>query len=224
LRQILEAGPPSNPHPAAARTGRRSAVPRIASEFATGFAGERAMAEPAAGTHHVDTLEYASRSWTADARHLAPMRTQVRGWLAPLVLPGDAEDDIVLAVSEAASNCVEHAYTPNTTNGTVELTFWTEAPRLCLEIVDHGTWRPPTDQPTHRGRGIEMMRRVMTTVLIHYDRRGTRVFLSYPLPDIGNRPDGDGRPATALPGPTGRAQLGGRISHDRDDRGRAGSD
>ena len=36
-----------------------------------------------------------------------------------------------------------------------------------------------------------MMRRVMTTVLIHYDRRGTRVFLSYPLPDIDNRPDPD---------------------------------
>ena len=182
------------------------------------------MAEPAAGTHHVDTLEYASRSWTADARHLAPIRTQVRGWLAPLVLPGDAEDDIVLAVSEAASNCVEHAYTPNTTDGTVELTFWTEDPQLCLEIVDHGTWRPPTDQPAHRGRGIEMMRRIMTTVLIHYDRRGTRVFLAYPLPDIGNRPDGDGRHATALPGPTRRGQLGGRISHDRDNRGRAGSD
>ena len=159
------------------------------------------MAEPAAGMHHVDTLEFASRSWTADARQLAPIRTQVRGWLAPLVLPGDAEDDIVLAVSEAASNCVEHAYTPDTTDGTVELTFWTEDPHLCLEIVDHGTWRPPTDQPTNRGRGIEMMRQIMTTVLIHYDRRGTRVFLSYPLPDIGNRPDGDGRHATALPQP-----------------------
>ena len=104
------------------------------------------------------------------------------------MLPGDAEDDIVLAVSEAATNCVEHAYPVGTSGGTVELTFWTEAPHLCLEIVDHGTWRPPADQPAHRGRGIEMMRRVMTTVLIHYDRRGTRVFLSYPLPDIGNRP------------------------------------
>jgi len=159
------------------------------------------MAEPAAGMHHVDTLEFASRSWTADARHLAPIRTQVRGWLAPLVLPGDAEDDIVLAVSEAASNCVEHAYPADTTDGTVELTFWTEAPHLCLEIVDHGTWRPPTDQPAHRGRGIEMMRQVMTTVLIHYDRRGTRVFLSYPLPDIDNRPDTDGRHGTASPPP-----------------------
>jgi serine/threonine-protein kinase RsbW len=159
------------------------------------------MAEPAAGSHHVDTLEYASRSWTADARQLAPIRTHVRGWLTPLVLPGDAQDDIVLAVSEAATNCVEHAYPADTTDGTIELTFWTDPPQLCLEIVDHGTWRPPTDQPTHRGRGIEMMHRVMTTVLIHYDRRGTRVLLTYPLPDIDNRPDTDGRHATALPPP-----------------------
>src|SRR3954447_20710058 len=128
-----------------------------------------------------------SRSCTNAWAQLAPIRTQVHRWLAPLVLPEDAEDDIVLAVSEAASNCVEHAYPAGTTGGTVELTFWTEAPHLCLEIVDHGTWRPPTDQPTNRGRGIEIMRRVMSTVLIRYDRRGTRVFLSYPLPDIGNR-------------------------------------
>ena len=159
------------------------------------------MAEPAAGRHHVDTMEFASRSWTADARQLAPIRTQVRGWLAPLVLPGDAEDDIVLVVSEAATNCVEHAYPVGTFGGTVELTFWTEAPHLCLEIVDHGTWRPPADHSAHRGRGIEMMRRVMTTVLIHYDRRGTRVFLSYPLPDSGNRPDADGGHGTVLPQP-----------------------
>ena len=146
------------------------------------------MAEPAAGRHHVDTMEFASRSWTADARQLAPIRTQVRGWLAPLVLPGDAEDDIVLAVSEAATNCVEHAYPAGTSGGTVRAHLLDRSPASLPRVVDHGTWQPPADQPAHRGRGIEMMRRVMTTVLIHYDRRGTRVFLSYPLPDIGNRP------------------------------------
>ena len=159
------------------------------------------MAELATGGHHVDSLEFASRSWPADARQLAPIRTQVRRWLAPLVLPGDAEDDIVLAVSEAASNCVEHAYTPETTGGTVELTFWTETRSLCIEIVDHGTWRPPTDRPAGRGRGIEMMRHVVAAVLIHYDHRGTRVFLSYPLLASVNRLDGDGRYGSALPQP-----------------------
>jgi serine/threonine-protein kinase RsbW len=159
------------------------------------------MADPAAGMHHIDALEFASGSWPAAARQLAPIRTQVRGWLASLVLPGNDEDDIVRAVGEAVRNCVEHAYTPETTDGTVELTFWTEAPNLCIEIVDHGIWRPPTNQPANPGRGIEIMRRIMTTVLIHYDRRGTRVFLSYPLPDIGDQPDVDGRHGTALPQP-----------------------
>ena len=106
------------------------------------------MAEPAAGRHHVDTMEFASRSWTADARQLAPIRTQVRGWLAPLVLPGDAEDDMVLAVSEAATNCAEHAYPAGTSGGTVELTFWTEAPHLCLESSTTAPGNPPqTSRP-----------------------------------------------------------------------------
>jgi serine/threonine-protein kinase RsbW len=55
----------------------------------------------------------------------------------------------VLAVSEAVSNSVEHAYTPPTADDTVELTFWTEPHALCVEIVDHGHWRI---RPTHRTR------------------------------------------------------------------------
>ena len=99
---------------------------------------------------------------------MAPIRTHVRGWLAPLVLPGDAEDDIVLAVSEAATNCVEHAYPAGTSGGTVRAYLLDRSPASLPRVVDHGTWQPPADQPAHRGRGIEMMRRVMTTVLIHY--------------------------------------------------------
>jgi serine/threonine-protein kinase RsbW len=122
------------------------------------------------------------RTWPARPRHLAPIRAEVRRWLAPLALLGDAEIDLVLAVNEAASNCVEHAYTPATADDTVELTFWTEARSVCVEIVDHGAWRTPSGQPTGRGRGIEIMRRLIPVVLIHYDRRGTRVLLSRPLP------------------------------------------
>jgi anti-sigma regulatory factor (Ser/Thr protein kinase) len=141
------------------------------------------MAVPVAGVRGGEPTEFVHRSWPADARQLAPMRTEVRRWLAPLALLGDAEDDVVLAVNEAASNCVDHAYAAANVDGTVELTFWTEARCVCIEIVDHGVWRTPADQPTGRGRGIDMMRRLMGSVLIHYDRRGTRVFLSYPRSD-----------------------------------------
>ena len=33
-----------------------------------------------------------------------------------------------------------------------------------------------------RGRGIEIMERILASVLIHYDARGTRVLLRHPLP------------------------------------------
>jgi len=89
----------------------------------------------------------------------------------------------VPAVNEAASNCVDHAYTPATADDTIELTFWTEARSVCVEIVDHGAWRTPSDQPTGRGRGIEIMQRLIPVVLIHHDCRGTRVLLGHFLPD-----------------------------------------
>ena len=141
------------------------------------------MAEPASGMRREESTEFAHRSWPADAPQLGAIRGEVRCWLVPFALPEDDEDDVVFAVSEAASNCIEHAYEPANADGTVELTFWTEPRRVCFEIVDHGAWRKPSGSPTSRGRGIELMRRLMARVLIHHDRRGTRVFLSHPLPD-----------------------------------------
>ena len=94
-------------------------------------------------------------------------------------------------MNEAASNCTEHAYTPATVDGTVELTFWTEPRSVCIEIVDHGAWRTPSGPPTGRGRGIEIMQRLIPVVLIHYDSRGTRILLSHPLPgpSLGSGPN-----------------------------------
>jgi Histidine kinase-like ATPase domain len=97
--------------------------------------------------------------------------------------PGVVGCSVLASMSEAASNCIEHAYAPATADGTVELTFWTEPPSLCIEIDDHGAWRKPSDTPTSRGRGIEIMRRLMAGVLIHFDGGGTRVFLSHLLSD-----------------------------------------
>jgi anti-sigma regulatory factor (Ser/Thr protein kinase) len=139
-------------------------------------------ATPAEAPRHSDYTEFVHQSWPASSRQLALIRAEVRRWLTPFALPGDAEDDMVLAVSEAASNCVEHAYTAATMDDTVELTFWTEPHSVCIEIVDHGTWRVPSGQPTDRGRGIKIMQRLMTSVLIHYDHRGTRVLLNHALP------------------------------------------
>jgi len=62
------------------------------------------MAEPAAAINWGERSEFVHRTWPAHPRHLTTLRAEVHRWLAPLALLGDAENDLVLAVNEAASN------------------------------------------------------------------------------------------------------------------------
>ena len=142
---------------------------------------------------HPDTAAFGHRAWSARAGALTQIRREVRRWLAPLEVMPDAEADLVLAVNEAAANAIDHAYRTGDDTGddraVVEVFFWTEWGALLIEVVDHGQWRHPGLHATGRGRGIEMMQRLVDAVLIHHDTRGTRVLLRHPLP----------RPAPTIP-------------------------
>ena len=127
-------------------------------------------------------IEFVHRSWPADPEQLAVIRRELSGWLAPLALTEDETADVVLAVDEAAANAVRHAYGPDEA-GIVELTLWTESGTLCIEIVDHGSWRPPAERPAEGGRGIPLMSHMSESVLIHFDDRGSRVLLRHRIPD-----------------------------------------
>jgi anti-sigma regulatory factor (Ser/Thr protein kinase) len=140
------------------------------------------MAESAETVGQGLLLEPLHRVLPAQALQLAPLRREMLRWLEPLALSDDAEDDLVLAVNEAASNCIEHAYRPATVGDTVDIRCWSEPHAVFVEIVDHGRWRTPTGEPSRRGRGIVMMQRLMASVEIHHDTHGTRVLLSQALP------------------------------------------
>lgn len=132
-------------------------------------------------------VEFVHRSWPADPAQLTVIRHELAGWLTPLSLTPDETADVVLAVDEAAANVVRHAYGPDE-SGAVELTLWTESDgpdgpsTLCIEVVDHGHWQPPVEQPTEGGRGIPLMSTMSEAVLIHYDERGSRVLLRHRIP------------------------------------------
>ena len=126
-------------------------------------------------------VEYAHQSWPADPVVLRPIRDEVHRWPSPISLDPDAHEDLVYAVSEAATNAVEHAYQLPTAESVVEISFWTDGPILCIEIVDHGVWKVPSSEELGRGRGIQMMHQLAESVAIHYDDRGTRVLLRHPL-------------------------------------------
>ncbi len=127
-------------------------------------------------SHAREHVEFVHRSWPADPEQLVRIRRALAGWLAPLSLTEDEVADVVLAVDEA---------------GVVELTLWTEPASgsvpatLSIEVVDHGSWRPPAEVPTDGGRGIGLMTTMSESVLIHYDHRGSRVLLRHRIPDPG---------------------------------------
>jgi serine/threonine-protein kinase RsbW len=125
--------------------------------------------------------DYAFGIWSAHPRQLAPLRLELRRWLAPLEITGEAQEDMILAVNEAAANSVEHAYPEGTEDDTVELIFWTEPDAVCIQIIDHGLWQTPPTESLERGRGIPIMRRLMDSVLIHHGPDGTSVLLRCPL-------------------------------------------
>ena len=141
-------------------------------------------------SHAREHVEFVHRSWPADPEQLVRIRRARAGWLAPLSLTEDEVADVVLAVDEAAANAVRHAYGPDEA-GVVELTLWTEPASgsvpatLSIEVVDHGSWRPPAEVPTDGGRGIGLMTTMSESVLIHYDHRGSRVLLRHRIPDPG---------------------------------------
>jgi serine/threonine-protein kinase RsbW len=133
-------------------------------------------------------IEFVHRSWPADPEQLAVIRRELSTWLAPLALTEVEVADVVLAVDEAAANAVRHAYGPDEA-GVVELTLWTEAgtpesSTLCIEVVDHGSWRPPSERPAEGGRGIPLMSYMSESVLIHFDDRGSRVLLRHRIPGV----------------------------------------
>ncbi|WP_214407174.1 ATP-binding protein [Pseudonocardia lacus] len=145
-------------------------------------------------------VEFVHRSYPADPQQLVLIRRELAGWLAPLALSETETADVVLAVDEAAANAVRHAYGPEE-SGAVELTLWTEPDTLNIEVVDHGSWRPPAERPTEGGRGIPLMSTMSEAVLIHYDDRGSRVLLRHRIPH--GAAVQEGTPEAPTPEPSG---------------------
>lgn len=119
------------------------------------------------------------RLWfSARADQLAVVREAMRGWLASAdVDRGDAEM-LVLAAAELCANAVEHAY-PGEREGSVEVALSRGRNGISLVVRDRGRWRPPPADPGVRGRGLAIVRALMTAVDIDEGADGTTVSARY---------------------------------------------
>ena len=110
----------------------------------------------------------------AEVSELAPLRHSLRQWLQGTGANEETVADVLIAVGEACTNSMEHAYrfSPEHTllvsarfvNATVEVI-----------VVDHGPWRPPAAPDFRRGRGLSIMRGLMDDVTILQEGSGTTV-------------------------------------------------
>lgn len=110
---------------------------------------------------------------------LSLIRERLRQWLLTHRWPDAEIEDLVLAVSEAAANVVDHAYLA-ASRGDIEIagriTMSSGAARTVeLTVRDRGRWRPAPEQSEDRRRGIPLMKAAVAELAIDGTEHGTSV-------------------------------------------------
>jgi serine phosphatase RsbU (regulator of sigma subunit)/anti-sigma regulatory factor (Ser/Thr protein kinase) len=108
---------------------------------------------------------------------LRDIRLAVRRWLSAVGASPRAVADLLVAIGEASSNAVEHAYGPG--GGSVTLHLELQLPDVLATVRDTGRWRPP-----HRedgGRGTLFMRHSCDDLRIDHGPTGTNVVIRHRL-------------------------------------------
>jgi len=119
-------------------------------------------------------------------------RERVERWLRALGRPPAQIDDLVLAVSEAVSNSVEHGYrvppdaigNPGVVHVDGRLVIEADGfSRTEFTVRDQGRWREPVVGVSTRGHGILIMRSCADQLTIEHGPEGTTVvLLGRPVP------------------------------------------
>lgn len=123
------------------------------------------------------------------AEWVAPsiVRARLRAWLAAHRWPTTHTDELVLAISEAVSNSIEHGYgihadSVGSSTDVVEVhgTIGRNGDGLrhaAFTIRDYGAWRVPTGGQSSRGHGMLIMRTCADEITVDRSDTGTVIAL-----------------------------------------------
>jgi PAS domain S-box-containing protein len=111
----------------------------------------------------------------AEPDALASVRDALRRWLDEVGLAEQDAYDVLVASGEACANAIEHAYGPG--EASFELDAWVEGGEVAVSVRDFGEWR----EPRERGRGLDLMRRLMDKTEVRRSTDGTTVRLGRAL-------------------------------------------
>jgi anti-sigma regulatory factor (Ser/Thr protein kinase) len=106
-------------------------------------------------------------------RSLKDIRRAARRWLSAVGAAPRTVADLLIAVGEACTNVVKHAYGPE--GGTVTVHMELQLPDVLAIVRDTGRWRPP--RSADPGRGTRLMRNLSDDLRIDHGPTGTTVVI-----------------------------------------------
>lgn len=121
---------------------------------------------------------------------------ELRRWLAPLLPPGPARDDVTAVANELASNAIRHTRSGHGGQFAIEITW--HGPTVRVAVADSGARAGPhlIDDPTsEHGRGLLVVRGLSASTGVTGDHHGRLVWADIPV---------SGEPGSAQ----GRARAG----------------
>jgi anti-sigma regulatory factor (Ser/Thr protein kinase) len=112
----------------------------------------------------------------ARAGELAGIRHDLAAWLDRCAVGREDGSAILVAINEAATNAVEHAFAgaPDPPVGVVDVEATAGAGTIGVVVRDDGTWHG-AGRRAGGGRGIGLMARFMDVVEVHRHPHGTEV-------------------------------------------------
>jgi anti-sigma regulatory factor (Ser/Thr protein kinase) len=119
------------------------------------------------------SLELTVRAWRSAPR---TVRVALRGWLSAIGWdPGDAAL-MVIAVNEAVTNSVEHAFSDGRP-GQIRVCAEQSEGRVEVKVFDNGRWCDSDPVESHMPRGITLMHAIIDAVSVTDGPVGTVVSL-----------------------------------------------
>lgn len=119
----------------------------------------------------------------ADPEQAASLRSEFARWLDDdLGLDVEFVADATLAVYEALSNAVEHAYRAAAQSNLMDLhaEYDPATTDLLVTVTDYGVWRAQRAMGRGAGgRGLDLMRALTDRVAVETSNAGTRASLSW---------------------------------------------
>ena len=130
-------------------------------------------------------------SWPAEPASVGEARAAVAGFASAVGIGPDGLMAIMLAVSEAVTNTVVHAYVDDARPGQVHVTAEREPGGLRIAVADQGCGlRPRTDSPGS-GLGLPLIAQMAERFHVERgDEGGTTLHMRFPLGQPFRRPAG----------------------------------